>query len=64
MPEQPDNHHHDGNQKNENRDPVHAMHEPDICIVRVLGIAFFEVEIRQDLVADAHGWKRKKRIQM
>lgn len=54
MPEQADDHYNNGNEKEEKRDAVHAMHEFDVNIPRFFGISFPEVEISLYLFPDAH----------
>ena len=39
---QPYNHHDNGDQEDDDRDPVHAMHEEDVRIAGCVRVALFE----------------------
>jgi hypothetical protein len=56
MPEQPYQHHDERNQEQDDRNPVHPVHELRVRIPYLSRIALFDVEILQYLAPDAfHG---------
>jgi hypothetical protein len=40
-------------QEDDDRDPVHAVHQEDVDISRLAGIALFQEEVLLDLIPDA-----------
>jgi hypothetical protein len=54
---QPEQQYQDDQQENENGDPVHPMHQPEINAAGRLGVPLFQVKIFCNLPPDAHATK-------
>jgi hypothetical protein len=49
VPENPDEHYNYSHQEHEQRYTVHTMHQAVVDAARTIRIAFFNIEIREDL---------------